>query len=75
MQGAVLEEVNLQAGDRFVNGSKSDTSALIKGWGGVSAGTVVNYGTIIGQSGDAIQLRSSSGLLVVEGGSPGLWVW
>jgi hypothetical protein len=61
------------AGGTLINGSPSARTALVTGVIGVygasgSTGTVINYGTIKGTGGTAVQFHSASDRLVVEAG-------
>lgn len=53
--------VGLGVGGTFTNGSASDTTAFVSGYYGVlvdrAAGTVANYGTIVGRSGGGAALE------------------
>jgi hypothetical protein len=64
--------VSFGAGGTLVNGSASDHSAYISGGIGVmllGAGTITNFGKILGTFGTAVSLGSSQDTFVAEGGS------
>jgi hypothetical protein len=69
--------VFLAAGGILINGGAGATNALITGAIGVCAGgggaaTVINFGTIQGVGGTAVQFNSAADRLIVESGST--WV-
>jgi hypothetical protein len=70
--GTVSHGVDVWYGGNIVNGTVSDTAAVIEGKMGVylkGPGTLTNFGTITGTGGTAVELRSGADVLVVEAGS------